>query len=465
MASYQVGGHQRSLRKGLCLIEGLILLAAPFVALALLRAWGVVDPQGLLIREVVFFAATGLAGLVATGLYNPRLRSGLAGILLRLGLVGVFQGGVIALGGLIAPSLVMDGSVLLLSLALALTALAAVRASYLRLSNRNNRPRRVLVLGAGPTAARILDFRRRTDFIGIERVGFRPSVGDEIDSDRAVPVALRLPDREPLVSQVESLAVDQVVVAVDDRRGMPVEALLRCRTRGTDVVEVVDFIEQELGLLELSVMNPGWLVFAPGFNKRSPRRWTKRLFDVVVSASLLTIVAPLMIAVAAINWISSRGRWPVFYRQTRLGEEGQPFELLKFRSMRPDAEANGAQWAAAGDARVTRFGRFMRQYRIDELPQLINILAGQMSFVGPRPERPEFVGDLQRQLPFYAERHRVKPGLTGWAQVRYPYGASTEDAHQKLRFDLYYAKNHSFYLDVAILLQTAEVVLMGKGAR
>jgi sugar transferase (PEP-CTERM system associated) len=261
--------------------------------------------------------------------------------------------------------------------------------------------------------------------------------------------------------------VDQVVIAVDDRRGgLPMDQLLECRTHGIDVVELATFIERELGLLKLDVLDAGWLIFSQGFNRRLLRLWIKRLFDMAASLMLLAVAMPVMAFTALAIWLESGGRGPVLYRQARIGEEGIPFELLKFRSMQVNAESDGKpQWASTRDPRITRVGRFIRKYRIDELPQIFNVLAGRMSFVGPRPERPQFVSTLATMFPYYSERHRVKPGLTGWAQVRYPYGASEQDAFEKLQYDLYYAKNHNLLFDLSILLQTVEVVLWGKGAR
>ena len=261
--------------------------------------------------------------------------------------------------------------------------------------------------------------------------------------------------------------VDQVIVAVDDRRkGLPMEELLRCRTRGVDVIDLLTFLEHEMGKIKLDLMYPSWLAFSEGFRRGFLRAMVKRGFDLGVSLLLLSAAFPIMLVTALLIWAESGFRGPILYRQMRVGERGQEFEVLKFRSMRTDAEKDGqAKWAQSNDPRVTRVGAFIRKYRIDELPQILNVLRGEMSFVGPRPERPQFVQGLNSKLPYYGERHQVKPGLTGWAQICYPYGASEEDAFEKLQYDLYYVKNHSLFLDLTILLQTAEVVLWGKGAR
>jgi exopolysaccharide biosynthesis polyprenyl glycosylphosphotransferase len=223
-------------------------------------------------------------------------------------------------------------------------------------------------------------------------------------------------------------------------------------------------MERETGRVDLDTLNPSWLIFSDGFSSgRALSSVAKRLFDIVASGLLLALTFPLIALFALLIRLDSQG--PAFFRQQRVGLYGQPFTLLKLRSMRSDAEAGGAKWAERDDPRVTRMGRFIRKVRIDELPQVWTVLRGQMSFVGPRPEVPAFVEDLEDKLPFYAERHMVKPGITGWAQINYPYGASTEDARRKLEYDLYYAKNYTPFLDLLILLQTLRVVIWPEGAR
>ena len=267
--------------------------------------------------------------------------------------------------------------------------------------------------------------------------------------------------------------IDEIVVAIDERRrnrdanapGLPVEELIACRMDGVDVIEVQEFIEREAGKVDVDLLQPSWLVFADGFVTNSARGFIKRSFDLIAALLLLSIIWPVMLIVAFCIGIGSLFRDPILYKQERVGLDGKLFNVVKFRSMRVDAEQQGAQWATDKDPRITRIGNFIRKTRIDELPQLFNVLRGDMSFVGPRPERPVFVDELTEKIPFYAQRHKVKPGITGWAQLCYPYGASVEDSKQKLQYDLYYLKNHSFLLDLIILLQTVEVVLVGEGAR
>jgi len=255
------------------------------------------------------------------------------------------------------------------------------------------------------------------------------------------------------------------VLALEERRNsLPLADLLRIKTTGVHVNDFSSFIERETGRVDLDSVNPSWLIFSDGFSSgRAISSAAKRVFDVAASALLLALTAPIIALFALLVKLDSKG--PAFFRQTRVGLFGQDFDVIKLRSMRTDAEANGAQWATKDDPRVTRLGRFIRKTRIDELPQTWSVLKGEMSFVGPRPERPEFVADLEEQMPFYAERHMVKPGITGWAQINYPYGASVEDSRHKLEYDLYYAKNYTPFLDLLILLQTLRVVLWHEGAR
>ena len=269
-----------------------------------------------------------------------------------------------------------------------------------------------------------------------------------------------------LTEVVEEYRVNEIVVAVNERRGgsMPLRELLDCKLQGVQVIDLATHFEKLLGQVHLEAVSAGWLISGDGFKQGVVRSLVKRLLDVVGSAVLLLLAAPVMLVTAVLVFLESG--LPIFYRQERVGLNGQTFNVIKFRSMRQDAEKDGTpRWAGAGDARVTRVGKFIRKTRIDELPQLLCVLKGDMSLVGPRPERPYFVERLTQDIPYYALRHGVKPGLTGWAQVRYHYGASVKDAEQKLQYDLYYVKNHSWFLDLIVLFETVGVVLTGKGAQ
>jgi sugar transferase (PEP-CTERM system associated) len=320
--------------------------------------------------------------------------------------------------------------------------------------------RRVLVLGDGNRAQRL------------------KLLGDRPESGFAIVGFLGMNEGNPVVEEaiprgaihnlsrfVENLGVSEVVLALEERRNsLPLKDLLRIKTAGVHVNEFSSFMERETGRVDLDTLNPSWLIFSDGFSSgRMLSSASKRVFDVVASALLLVLTAPVIALFAVIVKLDSKG--PAFFRQTRVGLYGQDFNLIKLRSMRTDAEKDGAQFAQKDDPRVTRVGRFIRKVRIDELPQAWSVLKGEMSFVGPRPERPEFVSDLETQLSYYAERHMVKPGITGWAQINYPYGASLEDSRHKLEYDLYYAKNYTPFLDLLIILQTLRVVLWHEGAR
>jgi sugar transferase (PEP-CTERM system associated) len=260
------------------------------------------------------------------------------------------------------------------------------------------------------------------------------------------------------------LGASEVVVATDDRRGLPVRQLLHCKLAGLRVTDFLDFWERETRTVDLEALRPSWLFYSDGFRCGVVDEILKRAFDIVVSSALLVFSLPLLVVTAGLIKLESAG--PILYRQERVGLRGEGFTIFKFRSMRADAERDGnPQWAAKGDPRVTRVGAIIRKLRIDELAQILNVLRGDMSFVGPRPERPYFVASLTEAIPYYAERHWVRPGITGWAQINYPYGASNEDARRKLAFDLYYIKNRSIFLDFLILLQTARVIFWNHGAR
>jgi sugar transferase (PEP-CTERM system associated) len=261
--------------------------------------------------------------------------------------------------------------------------------------------------------------------------------------------------------------VDEIVVAMDDRRQeFPLRELLHCRINGIDVLELVSFLERETGAVRLDVLNPSWIIFSPGFRRSWARDLVGRMLDITASLMLLAIAWPVMLLAALAIKVEDGLSAPVLYHQDRVGNDGKVFRVRKFRSMNLDAEADGvARWATEEDGRVTRVGGWLRRSRFDELPQLWNVLRGDMRFVGPRPERPEFVASFSENLPYYNERHSVPPGLTGWAQLCYPYGSSEQDAVEKLKYDLYYIKNRSFLFDLAILIQTVEVIVFGKGAR
>jgi len=323
-------------------------------------------------------------------------------------------------------------------------------------------PYRVIVIGTGTDARQVEASLERVD-TGMQLVGFYPLARPEetvVSPQRVLPIAEFLPQT------VKKLRVNEIIVAVRQQRGgvLPLRELLACRLNGVRVSDLAQFFERVHGHVPLDMSRSSWFIYGSGYRQGWLRALNKRAFDLVVATLLLLPALPLMLLASVAIFIESPGA--VIYRQERVGRRGKRFTLLKFRSMTRDAEKDGKPaWAAVNDHRITRVGRFLRKTRIDELPQLINVLRGEMSVVGPRPERPEFVAMLSEQVPFYAIRHSVKPGITGWAQVRYSYVATIEDSVKKLEYDIYYVKNHSMLLDALILLETIRVVLLGEGAR
>jgi sugar transferase (PEP-CTERM system associated) len=322
---------------------------------------------------------------------------------------------------------------------------------------------RILIFGAGPAAQVVGETLRAAD-PNAHIVGYVPGPNEK---ETTVPSSELLSlQGGTLSTNAHKLRVDEIVVALTERRAgsMPSRQLLDCKLSGVKVHDLNTHFEKTLGQIRIDYVNASWLVFGDGFNQGALRTFVKRVFDIVCATGLILFSAPIMILAAFLIALESRG--PILYRQERVGLNGRPFSVAKFRSMRTDAEKDGKpRWASANDSRVTRVGAIIRRLRIDELPQLFNVLNGEMSLVGPRPERPFFVEQLTQEIPYFAVRHSVKPGVTGWAQVRYPYGATVEDSLEKLQYDLYYVKNHTLFLDLVVLFETVGVVLTGKGAR
>lgn len=322
---------------------------------------------------------------------------------------------------------------------------------------------RILIFGAGP-AAQIVGATLKASDPNAHIVGYLSGPNEK---EVSVPgEELLSTSGQSLTETARRLQVDEIVVALTERRAgsMPLRQLLDCKLSGIKVYDIATHFEKTLGQIRIDYVNAGWLIFGNGFNQGFARTLVKRLFDIVCAALLIILALPVMAFTAVLIKLESRG--PLLYRQERVGQNGRTFQVCKFRSMRTDAEKDGRPvWATANDSRVTRVGAVIRKLRIDELPQLFNVLKGEMSLVGPRPERPFFVEQLTAQIPYFAARHSVKPGVTGWAQVRYQYGSTVEDSQEKLQYDLYYVKNHSLFLDIIILFETVFVVLTAKGAR
>jgi sugar transferase (PEP-CTERM system associated) len=417
-----------------------------------------------LLERSLLFALVIMLGMAAMGQYQTHMRSSWFGLLARQ-VVAFALGGIgLIVAYYVVPQAYVGRGVMGIALLLGLVLIMAFRSVFMRLVEIEALKRQVLILGAGQRAAQIHNrMRRRSDRRGFSIVGYVPCP-NEIT---VVPADQLLSLNVPLQLLVQRRQVDEIVVGVDDRRGsLPMDDLLECRQSGVTITELTTFCERESGRVQLSLLDPSWLVFSGGFNATPLRRLSKRCFDLAAALVLMLLTWPLMLLmVLAIRMESGAGQ-PILYRQERVGERGKTFWLLKFRSMRTDAELDGiARWASKHDDRVTRVGRIARKLRFDELPQLWNVLKGEMSIVGPRPERPQFVADLEPKIRYYNLRHCLKPGLAGWAQLSYPYGASEEDAAEKLKYDLFYVKNHNLMLDLLILVQTVEVVLFGRGAR
>ncbi len=426
--------------------------------------WNLERITGPLLPNALVFGGIMLLTMGSMGLYGSgyfRLDKG--GYLLRVFSAHIFGTLLFTFLVYAIPALYLGRGLLLLSILISFLLILLVRRIFLLFIDSDALQRRVLVYGAGARAKSIEAMENGFDKRGIRLCGFIRVNNEpvEVSSTHVVD------NFEPIPDLARRFQVDEIVVAADDRRNsLLLDELLECRLGGIEVTDIAQFFERESGKLRLDVMSPSTLIFSRGFDQNRLGSVLERVFDIVGSLGLLAIASPVMLITAIAIKLEDGLHAPVIYRQTRIGKEDRPFSVLKFRSMREDAEAHtGATWAVDGDDRVTRVGAVIRKLRIDELPQTINVLKGDMSFVGPRPERPEFVRELVRKLPYYSERHRVKPGITGWAQLNYPYGASDRDALEKLQYDMYYAKNHSLLLDLFILLQTVEVVIFGKGAR
>jgi len=451
----------------LVVVEATVLLIAVQIGIALQFAESRAAMStlgGEVPAQAAAFALGMLAIMTSMGLYqsdqwnnNRSTRARIAGaFLLGFAIVGLISYLVPSL----YPGLVALGAT---TMALACGGSLVVRAAYQKWNSSSAFKSRVLVLGTGARVTTLADFARRSpNHQVIGYVSLQPSARPYVPQSQVLSLA----PGETLLSVAKKHAIDRIVVALRDRRGgsFPMQQLLECKMNGIEVIEMPSFFEREYRQVMLDSLNPSWMVLGNGFRQGVLRHAVKRLFDVAVSGTLLVLCLPVLLLAALCIFLESG--LPILYRQERVGRDGRVFTLLKLRSMRKDAETAGAaQWASADDARATRVGRFIRMSRIDELPQLFNVLKGEMSLVGPRPERPFFVDQLAKQVPYYSLRHGVKPGITGWAQVRYAYGASVDGAIEKLQHDLYYVKNHSLFLDSMILIATVEVVLWGKGAR
>ncbi|MHB1529588.1 MAG: TIGR03013 family XrtA/PEP-CTERM system glycosyltransferase [Acidiferrobacteraceae bacterium] len=447
----------------LAMIEALIIVSAIYagVGLRFLGHRQAVAHLSPIFPKAAVFLMVMLAAMSALGLYQRHLHEGQWGYLPRLGMSFIVGLALMSILFYVMPSLFLGRGAFGLSLILALLGTGMARLCYIKLSKQPAVKRRVLVLGTGSRAAKINALENST----VATAGFRVVgyVSEDREDEGNLPCVLH--DHIPLSQIVKKYGVQTVVIGVRDRRGnVPMNEILQCKLQGTEIVDLPTFLERESGRIELDTLNTSWLVFSDGFRQGQIKRWLKRGFDIWWAAIAFVLFLPVMALVALC--IAAEDGWPVLYRQERVGQGGRTFSLIKFRSMGHDAERDGVpQWAVQNDQRVTRVGRLIRKIRLDEIPQVWNVLLGDMSFVGPRPERAFFVSQLEDRIPYYAYRHVVKPGITGWAQIRYPYGASVEDAIQKLQYEFYYIKNNTLFLDFVILIQTLQVLVWNQGAR
>jgi len=432
--------------------------------------------QPILLNAILF---TGLCQFIfyLFDLYNFKVRPNPLNLVLGIFFSILAAMFIMAVGYYSIPSLSQGRGILALTCLFAVTLVSSWWLVYNWIFRKLRIIQRILIVGSSETGKTIAQEILSNPDLGYGLIGF---VDEQLmdghshrgDRFKVNGNGLGLTSIAPIVGTISEFdkvvkddRIDQIVVALAERRSIfPLETLLNCKVRGMRIYEATDFYEQLTGKIVVRGLRPSWLIFSQGFKKSKIEKALKRGFDIVLSILCLILGAPLMLLLSILIKLESRG--PVIFKQVRVGEGEKPFNIYKFRSMTVDAEVTtGPVWAMDRDPRITRIGRFIRRFRIDELPQLINILKGDMSFVGPRPERPYFVESLKKEIPYYAVRLTVKPGLTGWAQIRFQYGSSIEDALEKLHYDLFYIKNYSFLLDLVIILKTARIILSGKGAK
>ena len=454
----------------LLFVELLVLLGAAYIGAAvrfidLGQAASLANIEHLdhFFISALAFAAAIIFSMSAMGMYQLDFNEGLRNPFFMKLLPSFLMGFLIlTLVFYVAPDLYFGRGVLALVFGISGLGIFLARMAFFKSSELRIMETRILFLGSGPLAKECSDLARQSSSYHRYKItGFVPTPTEEL----CVPAANLLQSREgdTLLSIARQHNAEEIVVSVQNRRGgFPIKELLECKLQGLKVTDAATFFERETCQIRVDSLQPSWLVFGGGFDQSYVRSFMKRCFDLVCSMIILALTFPIMLAAALAVRLEDRG--PVFYSQERVGKDGKVFHVHKFRSMRTDAEKSGKpQWAQQNDPRITRVGNFMRKTRIVELPQILNVFKGDMSFVGPRPERQYFVEQLIEVVPYYNVRHSVKPGITGWAQVRYGYGSSAEDALQKLQYDLYYVKNNSLFLDVLILIDTLKVVLFRSG--
>lgn len=471
MATFRLfNNHVKSIFIVLGLLEAILFFSSVYLAVAIRFNTLSLNPElipfsfGPIFPKAVFFSVLHVLGMIALGQYQAEQYRGnndfasmvsrvvVSMMLVSLAMIILFY---------FLPSFRMGRGVTALAVSSSMFCVIILRRLFFLLADKDIFSSKVLVFGTGERAASLIgDESEATQAYKIMGFISTPSQARSVPEDKIIELD------DSLLKVARKLDINEIILAMDDRRReFPTKHLIECKLAGIRIIDPVSFLEREQGKVNLKHMNPSWMIYSEGFSSTRFKQIIGRGFDILASLLILILMLPILAITAFLISLESKFMEPVFYRQARVGKDGKVFNLLKFRSMKVNAEKNGAVWATQNDARVTMVGSFIRKCRIDELPQIINILKGDMRLVGPRPERPEFVDKLSQSIAMYAQRHAVKPGLAGWAQLKYPYGASEEDAYEKLQYDLFYIKNSNLVMDFFILLQTIEVVIFGKGAR
>lgn len=444
--------------------EGLMLFFAVFLSALIIRGYTSVSLNMLLALKVFLVTVTIQIIFYYNELYEIKTVDTFGELGIRLcqglGFASIFFAAIY----FIFPETIIGRGVFILSIGFVFVFVGVWRFGYMLILNHGLLNRKIAILGSGQISRQIIQEIRDKKDIGYYLSAVIMNNSDDVNNKLFNGINV-MRSHQNLCQTAKKLDVKDIVVALDEKRGLfPIKELLECRVAGINVLDGNTFYEMLKGKLSVNAINPSWLIFSQGFHKPAYQRILKRLMDLFISSSIMVLFSPLFVLVAILIKAESKG--PTFFSQERMGEKMKPYQVLKFRSMIEDAEQHsGPMWAEEDDDRITRIGRIIRRARIDEMPQVWNVFKGEMSFVGPRPERQFFVKQLIKKIPYFQERFTVKPGITGWAQINYGYGASEEDAIEKLNYDLFYIKNMSILMDLVIIFRTVRIVLFGTGAR
>lgn len=446
-------------------LEGFVIFGSVFLASALLTYSDSILFDLLLVLRIALFTIICQVCLYYNELYDFEISSSLAEVSIRLLQALGISSIALALIYFLFPLAVIDQKIYMLSILFLLVFVIGWRICYIFVLNKGLFNESIIILGSSGLSVDIYEQIKKTIDCGYKVEAVIPDSQDALFNPQISKKSIFRSQDQDLCQIAEAMKIKKIVVALKERRDkFPTDELIRCRTAGIEVIEGNTFYEMLTGKLLVTKINPSWLIFSDGFRKSRIQTFLKRMEDILVSSLLLIFCSPLFIIVAVLIKLDSKG--PVFFPQDRVGLYKKDYTMYKFRSMVHDAEkTTGPVWAENNDNRITRVGKFIRRFRIDELPQLWQVLTGKMSIVGPRPERRHFTDELEKTIPYYSQRFNVKPGLTGWAQVSYGYGATENDAVEKLNYELFYIKNMSFTMDLIIILRTIKTVLFSKGAR